>query len=98
MKFAVPTLALLGRNNNARAVIPLMNCEYRGSDRGVTGLLPPNVQVTDSVHFDPILLCRCRGGGRERFRRRGGFRDRQVHYDHGACAVGADLKRAAELS
>jgi hypothetical protein len=45
MKFAVPTLALFGRNLNARAVIPLMNCEYRRSDRGVTGLSPSNVQL-----------------------------------------------------
>ena len=45
MKFAVPTLALLGRNHNARAVIPVMNCEYRRSDRGVTGLSTTDVQL-----------------------------------------------------
>ena len=42
MKFVVSTLAPLARNHNARAVIPLMNCEYRRSDCGVTGVSTPD--------------------------------------------------------
>ena len=49
MNFAVSTLALFGRNLNARAVIPLMNCEYRRSDRGMTGSSPSNGQLRESM-------------------------------------------------
>jgi hypothetical protein len=45
MKFAVPTLALFGRNLNARAVIPLMNREYRRSDRRVSSFSPSDVRL-----------------------------------------------------